>query len=173
MRAMVSFAVAVWMTLLSSPVTGLSRGQTAETPRVPTAAIVRPGEGTRATSVFGYIWNARNQPIANAILQLRNVTSGKIEATTAAADNGEFTFERIAAGTYIIEYITETGKVLAVGHVFTVAEGETVATFIRLSEQTRWYAALFGSAGAAVVAAAASLGVTAVAPPARPVSPEG
>ena len=106
-------------------------------------------------------------------MRLRNVASGKVEATTSAAGNGEFAFENVEGGTYVIEYVDQGGKVLAVGHVFSVAPGETVATFIRLGTTRPWFAALFSNAGAAVVATAASLGVTAVAPPARPVSPEG
>ena len=89
--------------------------------------------GGRATTVFGYVWNANNDPIAFANVRLRNVTTGQVDANVVAADNGEFTFENLEGGTYVIEYVDSNGKVLAVSHVFSVSPGETVATFVRLS----------------------------------------
>lgn len=176
MRVLVSSAVALWMTFVSSPVTGAPHGQATSAPPHPAvtpAPAVRVETGGRATAVFGYVWDARNQPIAYALVRLRNVTTGKIENTAYASATGEFAFENVEGGTYVIEYVDERGKILAVGHVFSVAPGETVATFIRLGTTVPWFAALFGNVGGAVVASAASLGVTAIAPPSRPVSPEG
>jgi hypothetical protein len=142
---------------------------------------VAQGRGARtasaglATTVFGFVWNANNEPIAFAHVRLRNVTTGRAEAMAVATDSGEFTFEHLEGGTYVIEYVDGNGKVLAVGHVFSVSRGETVATFIRLGSRSSWFAALLGSAGnvaATAVSSAASLGVTALAPASRPVSAE-
>jgi hypothetical protein len=127
--------------------------------------------GGRATTVFGYVWNANNDPIAVANVRLRNVTTGRVEANAVAADNGEFSFGDLEGGTYVIEYVDS--KVLAVGHVFSVSPGETVATFIRLANRLPWFAALVGngsSAAATTVSSAASLGVTAIAAGPRPVT---
>jgi arginyl-tRNA synthetase len=135
----------------------------------PTAA------GLPAATVFGFVWDASDDPIPFANVRLRNATTGRVEANAVAADNGEFTFQGLEGGTYVIEYVSANGRVLAVGHVFSVAPGEAVATFIRLRNRTPWMAALFGSAGsvaATVVSAAASIGVTALAPTSRPVSAE-
>jgi hypothetical protein len=129
--------------------------------------------GGRATTVFGYVWNANNDPIAFANVRLRNVVIGRIEANAVAADNGEFSFDNLEGGTYVIEYVNPNSKVLAVGHVFSVSPGETVATFIRLANRLPWFAALLGSgssAAATVISSAASLGVTAIAPGPRPVT---
>jgi hypothetical protein len=164
------------MTMLSFPVMcapGVQFTPEARHPSTTSAPGGRTTAGGRSSSVFGYVWNARNEPIANALVRLRDVASGKVEATATAAANGEFVFENLAGGTYVLEYVDEAGKILALGHVFTMAPGETVATFIRLGATVPWFAALFGNVGAAAVASAASLGVTAVAPPGRPVSPEG
>lgn len=131
--------------------------------------------GARTTTVFGYVWDARNVPIAFANVRLRNVVTGRVEANAVAADNGEFSFDNLEGGTYVIEYVDQNTKVLAVGHVFSVAPGETVATFIRLANRLPWFAALLGTgtnAAASVVSSAASLGVTAIAPGQRPVSPD-
>jgi hypothetical protein len=125
----------------------------------------RPGgPSLRGTSVFGYLWAADSAPIPNGTLRLRNVVSGRVEATTASDVAGEFTFENLEGGTYVIEYVNEGGKVVAVGHVFSVGQGETVATFVRLGARLPWFSGLFGNTAAAAVSSAASLGVTAVAP---------
>ena len=127
----------------------------------------------RATTVFGFVWDANNNPIANANVRLRNVATGRVEAHAVASASGEFSFDNIEGGSYVIEYVDHNGRVIAVGHVFSVAPGETVATFIRLGANAPWFAALFGSAAntaATVVSSAASLGVTAVAPAPRDVT---
>jgi hypothetical protein len=130
--------------------------------KAPTATL-----GARATSILGAAWNSDNTPIPDARLRLRNVLTGKIEATTVANETGQFTFTGIESGSYVIELVTENGKLLTVGHTFTVGPGETVATFIRLGTKVPWFNGFFGNASSAVASAAASTGVTASAPEKR------
>jgi hypothetical protein len=176
MRAFLSACLVAAFVGLGSPPPE-AQGQAALPRLSPMRAPGSPAASSaRATTVFGFVWNARNDPIPHAAVQLRNVTTGYIEARAVAAANGEFTFDNLEGGTYVIEYVDEQGKILAVGHVFSVSPGETVATFIRLGSRVRWFAALLGSAGnaaATAVSSAASLGVTALGPRRRPVSPEG
>lgn len=122
------------------------------------------------TTVIGYLWTAESAPVTNATLRLRNVISGRVELSATSNENGEFMFSAIEGGTYLIEYVDGTGRVLAVGSIFTIAPGETIATFIRLGER-RSTGGLFTMIGSGAVAAAASVGVTAVAPTGRPASP--
>jgi hypothetical protein len=129
-----------------------------------------PSFGARSTSILGSAWNADNSPIKDAHLRLRNVVTGRIEATTVANEAGQFTFENIEGGTYIVELISESGKVIALGHVFTIAPGETVATFVRMGTKVPWVQNFFGNAASAATSTAASQGVTALAPVARPAS---
>ncbi|HSL24317.1 MAG TPA: carboxypeptidase-like regulatory domain-containing protein [Vicinamibacterales bacterium] len=144
------------------------------------APAVSAGRATAATArlsgrVFGFVWNASNDPIANANVRLRNVTTGGVEAHAVSAENGEFSFGDLEGGTYVVECVDGRGRVLGVSHVFSIWPGETVATFIRLGDRAPWLAALFGSgarAAATTVATAASLGLTALAPAARHVTPE-
>jgi hypothetical protein len=119
---------------------------------------------SRSTSILGAAWKADNSPIPNAKLRLRNVLTGRIEATTVANEAGQFAFTGIESGTYAIELVSDTGKVLTLGHTFTVAPGETVATFVRLGTRVPWFNGFFGNAAAAASSTAASTGVTAIAP---------
>jgi len=143
-------------------------------------APIPPGRGT---TILGNAWTADNQPIPDARLRLRNVGSGKIEAVTVANQAGHFTFPNIDGGSYLVELINEAASVMAVGHVFSIAPGETVATFVRLGRSRGFLgvfenvaaavvtgAALFQNASTAVTAAAASLGITGVTATSRPAS---
>ncbi len=133
-----------------------------------TAVVRSPGGAAtatrRATIVRGAAWNADNSPIPNARLRLRDVATGRIAATTIANDLGQFTFDNIEGGSYVIELVSETGKILTVGHTFVVSPGETVATFVRLGARVPWFDGFFANAASAVAASAAALGVTALAP---------
>ncbi|MGH9331077.1 MAG: carboxypeptidase-like regulatory domain-containing protein [Vicinamibacterales bacterium] len=133
---------------------------------------VSAGAVARGTStIIGYLWTADSAPIPNATLRLRNIATGLVELTASSDENGEFTFSDAEGGAYVIEYVDRSGNVLAVGSRFSVAAGETIATFVRLGSRRPFAGGFFTNAAAVVVSSAASIGVTAVAPTGRPVSP--
>lgn len=132
--------------------------------------------GANTTSVMGYIWAGEGTPLSNATVQLRNIVTGQIEQVSTTLQNGAFTFQNVSSGTYAIEYVTEEGgRVLAVGQAFSVAPGETVATFVRLGGRLALLAPeLAGSAAQAVVsnvANAVATGVVSIAGTAAPDQP--
>ena len=120
--------------------------------------------GTRVTSILGAAWNVDNTPIRLAHVRLRNVVTGKIEALTRANEAGQFAFENVNGGSYVVELVSATGKIQTVGHVFTIAPGETVATFVRVGTKVPWGTAFFNNTANAAAASAASQGITAIAP---------
>jgi len=122
---------------------------------------------SRGTSILGNAWTSDNTPIKNAHLRLRNVATGKIEANTVANDAGQFTFANIEGGSYVVEMVNESGRLLTVGHVFNIAPGETVGTFVRLGTKVPWFNGFFGNTAAAAASSAASQGITALAPVVR------
>ncbi len=71
----------------------------------------------------------------------------------------------------MVELVTDTGHIQTVGNVFTIAPGETVATFVRLGPKVPWVTAFFNNTASSVSAAAATEGVSAVAPLAHCQSP--
>lgn len=129
---------------------------------------------------MGFAWSVSNEPITDATVRLRNVLSGAVEATVVTSQTGEFVFEGIEGGaTYVVELVGENDAVRAVGQPFSIAPGETVATFVRLGPASGgWLMGWFGGGGqgafmntaSAVVSTAASLGVTAVVPPSQDIS---
>lgn len=125
----------------------------------------------RFAAVVGAAWQADNSPIPGARVRLRDVSTGRAAGHAVANEAGRFTFENVSAGSYVVELVSESGKVLTVGQSFTVARGETVATFVRLGTRAPWFNGFFANAAAAVASAAAAAGVTAIAPEGiRPVS---
>jgi hypothetical protein len=126
---------------------------------------------TRATAVLGSAWTADNAPIRQANIRLRNVVSGKVQALTVGNDAGQFAFDNVPGGSYVVELLNDAGRVEVVGHVFTIAPGETVATFVRTGTKVPWFTGFFNNTMSVVSSTAASAGVTAIAPTARPVSP--
>jgi hypothetical protein len=127
-------------------------------------AVKPAAAGKTRSMIIGSAWNSDNSAIAGASVRLRNVLTGKVEAVGKANETGQFTFESVERGTYVVELVTESGHVRAVGNVFTIAPGETVATFVRLDAKTGWVAGMFSSTAASVAAAAASEGIPAIAP---------
>lgn len=125
----------------------------------------------RSTSVVGYLWTANNAAISDATVRLRNMVTGQIEFFSQTNAVGEFTFNNVAGGSYVIEYASEqAGSVLALGHPFTVAPGETVATFVRMSNALPVFIPdVAGNVAASAVQSAATAGVTAVVTPIAPV----
>ena len=85
----------------------------------------------RLGSIVGSAWNADNTGIAGAHLRLRNLSNGKIVSATVADQVGQFRFDTVAEGSYLIELVDDSAKVLAVGQMFSIAPGEAVATFVR------------------------------------------
>lgn len=132
--------------------------------------------GANMPSVMGYIWTGEGTPLSNATVQLRNIVTGQIEQVSTTLQNGAFAFQNVSSGTYAIEYITEeAGRVLAVGQAISVAPGETVATFVRLSGRLALLVPeLAGNAAQAVlsnVANAVATGVVSIAGTAAPEQP--
>ena len=125
--------------------------------------------GARTSSkVLGVVWNADSTPVPSARVRLRNMTTGRVEATAVANATGRFTFESLETGSYVIEFVDETGKVRALGQSFRIDAGETIATFVRLAAPRPWFAGFFSNAASAAVSAASSAGVTAVGSNAQP-----
>lgn len=141
-------------------------------PATPAKTPARIERAAASGTVIGSVWDALHHPIPNALVRLRNVTTGRVEATTRANESGRFTFLDVEGGNYVVELVNDQGRVIAVGQTFLVAPGETIATFVRLGAKLPWFAGFFSNAAAAAVTSAASLGVTAVAPTGQASTPE-
>jgi hypothetical protein len=131
-------------------------------------AAARQAGGT----ILGSVWNEKNEGVAGARVRLRSLSTGQLRGTVRADAGGQFTLAGLAGDSYVLECVNEQGHVLAVGHTFTLLPNETLAAFLRLGLRRSSFADFFQNAAASAISAAASLGVTAVAPAGQPTSPE-
>ena len=128
-------------------------------------------QGPRAARVTGTVWDATDSGVGGARVRLRNVVTGGIDAAATAEATGQFLFADVEPGNYVIEVVNGQGGIAAIGQSFSIGAGESMATFVRLGPKVPWTAGLFGNAAAAAVAAAASIGVTAITPDGQNISP--
>jgi hypothetical protein len=170
----------------TGPMSALTRAATAVRTMRAAAAATRGASTAASTAtgravVSGYLWTANNSPIANATVQLRNTVTGQVEMVTKTNSIGEFLFSELKGGSYVTEYVsgaTETvvagaagtsgsaGGVIAVGSPFSVAPGETVATFVRsINNVPIFIPDLATNVAQSAVQSAANAGVTAVVTP--------
>src|SRR4051794_17801762 len=111
------------MPAFASAADGPRRAATSEARNVPSARGADASgavAGARSAVVVGTAWKADNTPIAEAHVRLRNALSGRIEAAAIANEAGRFAFESMETGSYLVELVSEKGKLQAVGHTFSV-----------------------------------------------------
>jgi hypothetical protein len=126
------------------------------------------GSGT----VVGTAWRADNTPTPDATIVLRNLHDGSQVAIAITDARGEFRFASVPRGLYVVEWRNKQGHVLAVGEPFTMGDDVIVRTSVRLRAKAPWFHGFFGNAAAAAIAAASSLGITAVGSNGLPASPQ-
>ena len=118
--------------------------------------------GTAAVRVVGVAWRADDTPLEYPTLRIRSLQDGQVAARTTGSVVGEFRFDRLDGGSYLIELLDTDDRVLAVGQPLAVLPGDTVATFIKLSDSAVPDGApLFGGSAPALVRTAADAGVAA------------
>jgi len=127
---------------------------------------------SKSTQIMGYLWTANNGAIPQASVQIRNTVTNVVESVTQTNSAGEFVFQNVNPGEYTIEYVTDSAKhtLLALGHPFTVSPGETVATFVRLSNGLPMLlpnelSDVANNVASQAITSAASQGVTSIATP--------
>jgi hypothetical protein len=140
----------------SAPTHGSGTNRVAKTPNADPASA--------SAAILGVALHANNTPIPNAKVRLRSIVTGKIAAVAVASEAGRFEFRDVESASYIVELISDDGKVVAVSHRFVAGPGETVETSVRTGTKVPWFTGFFGNAAAVVSSAAALTGVTAIAP---------
>lgn len=166
MRRTVQLKVAVFLTVLalvpSAPLAAAAQ-------RLPDAQI-NESLSTNGGTVTGTVSRSNNSPVPDAQLQLRDVSTGQIVRSMRSNELGRFTFTKVNPGRYVVELVDDNRNVLALGEMFTIGPTETVATFIRVGTSTRLFGGFFTNVAAAAVAAAATVGVTALGNGGQPAS---
>ena len=96
------------------------------------AESLRTESGSHVIRITGTVIDIRQQPVAYARVQLRNLLLGVVEQATTANGNGEYVFVVATAGTYVVEMVLANGHVVALSNAGTVGSSQTMQTVVQL-----------------------------------------
>lgn len=122
--------------------------------------------------IRGFVLDAGGQSVPDVPIRLREVSTGRVQDLRRAGSAGEFTFEQVPPGRYVVEVLDEDGRVIAIGQSFTVPVDPGAELLVRLRGKLKGTSLLFSSVAASIISAAAAIGFAAVAPAGQSVSPE-
>ena len=89
------------------------------------AVAANAGQGTGR--IAGTARNAQDQILPNVKVQLRNVDTGQLVATTRAAGDGRFEFTGLNPGNYVVEIVDDSGKIIGFSPSMALASGGVIA----------------------------------------------
>jgi hypothetical protein len=128
------------------------------------AVVADAAQGTGKIS--GIARDAQNQVLPGVKVQLRNVDTGQLVATTKAAANGAFEFTGLNPGNYIVEIVDNAGKIIGLSPSTALAAGGAI-TGLAVSASAGAIAAaggagaFFASTGGILLLVGIGAGVTA------------
>jgi hypothetical protein len=116
---------------------------------------------------------ATGAALSRAIVRLRDIRFGRIADTQVSDPMGQFAFQDIDPGVYIVEIVGDNDTVLAATQVLNVTAGDTVATSVRLPFSATPLGGLLGDSAptAAIIAAEAAAAGVLTTTVTEPVSP--
>src|SRR6266853_638029 len=104
------------------------------------------GSQSQPASLSGVATNPSGQPLVNATVQLRNLTTGSLSGTTTSSATGTFAFGGVQTGMYAIEVVNAAGQIVGSSASVSVTAG---ATITGVSVSASLGGVIAGSAGAA------------------------
>ncbi len=85
-----------------------------------------PAGQAPAASIAGIAKSSSGQPIANATVRLRSLTSGRPSVSTPSGPTGQFNFAGLDPGNYVVEIVNEAGQIVGVSSPISVVAGSAV-----------------------------------------------
>jgi hypothetical protein len=132
-------------------------------PHTVTSGVVSTGARNGQGMLHGTAVDRDSSPLPNAMVRLRNLSSGEIEKVLTADQAGEFTFIVTPEIPYVVEIADQAGKVLAIGNVVTAQAGEVAGSIVSVPVRLpAAMAGLMGDTASSVVSAASGAGITAL-----------
>lgn len=89
--------------------------------------VAGPGQAGSAASLSGTASSASGRSLADSVVQLRNVTTGQLAATTTCNAAGQFSFVSLSPGTYAVEVLNTSGQLVGVSQAVAISAGNTIA----------------------------------------------
>jgi hypothetical protein len=91
-----------------------------------------PGGASGKTRVLGTVIDIRQVPVSYVKVQLRNLTSGFVAATSQTDEAGDYQFDIEVPSSYVVEMVLVDGYVIALSNAGSIARFETLQTVIQL-----------------------------------------
>ena len=107
------------------------------------------GQNGSFASLSGTASTASGRSLADAVVRLRNITTGQLAGSTTSNVAGQFRFANLSPGTYAVEVVSPSGQLVGVSRAVAVGAGKTI-TDVGVTAATPDVAAT----GASVVASA-------------------
>lgn len=92
----------------------------------------RPATVTGQTQIIGSVIDIRQEPVAHAKVRLRNLNTGKIEQEAETNNLGEYAFQLVEPGSYVVEMVMADGTIIALSNAGALAHYETLQTVVQL-----------------------------------------
>ncbi len=94
---------------------------------LPTPAQAKPGQATSGT-INGKASDRRGEPLGVCNVRLRNVATGNLVQTVGTDSAGQFAFNNVPIGDYIVEIVDSAGKLIATSAPVTITSSGPVVT---------------------------------------------
>ena len=92
----------------------------------------RPAGAKGDTRIVGTVIDIRQVPVTYVKVQLRDLDSGALIGETETNANGEYAFEVLNPGNFVVEMVSVDGYVIALSNAGALARYETLQTVIQL-----------------------------------------
>lgn len=101
--------------------------------------------GGKVNVLVGFARTSLNTPIPYARVVLRNIRTGRVQASAIANERGEFSFLDIDSTAYVVELVGADGSVAAASPLVTMAPGDVQKTELRVASSAATVTASFGN----------------------------
>ncbi|CAN5517924.1 hypothetical protein BH23ACI1_BH23ACI1_13750 [soil metagenome] len=81
-------------------------------------------------AVAGTAYSVNMQPLSNAEVQIRDLKSGSRVNTTLSDVSGSYSFKGLRPGTYVVEVVDKSGKVLGMSAPFVLGAAPSVTVSV-------------------------------------------
>lgn len=92
----------------------------------------RPANGGGDTKIIGTVIDIRQVPVGGVTVQLRSLVTGAVEKVIESNANGEYEFDGVDPGTYVVEMVLVDGYVVALSNAGSIGQFETLRTVVQL-----------------------------------------
>jgi len=123
-------------------------------------------------AIEGTVRRVTGEPVARAVVRLRDLVAGVANTITETNADGQFHFAPVPPGQYLVELIEEQGQVRAVSNMLMVPPGGMAIAEIVLPGSRDPFGALFWKSSAAILTTAAAGGILGYSATGRTASPE-